>query len=100
MTNPYESPKADQTSEGVGGLTAHRGNLLLILGILGIAVCPIIGIAAWRMAATDIEAMEAGRMDPTGREYTRAGLILGKVSVGLIFLNILVIAIAIGAQGF
>ena len=62
-------------------LTPHRGTAVLVLGILGLVVCFICGIIAWVMGKSDLEAMDAGTMDPSGRGTTQAGKICGMISV-------------------
>jgi hypothetical protein len=60
----------------------HRGGLILALGIIGFFVpCFVFGIVAWVMASSDLRAMDAGNMDPTGRSLTQAGMILGIVQL-------------------
>ena len=63
------------------GVAAHRGILILVLGILGLVICFIIGIFAWTMGNQDLREMAAGRMDPSGEGLTKAGKICGMVSV-------------------
>jgi hypothetical protein len=58
----------------------HRGATVLVLGILGILVCFILGIIAWSMGSGDLKAMDRGRMDPSGRGLTQAGMVLGIIS--------------------
>jgi len=58
-------------------IKAHRGVMLLIFGILGLVCCFIFGILAWVMGSSDLKAMAAGQMDPTGEGLTKAGKILG-----------------------
>jgi hypothetical protein len=65
----------------VQNLAPHRGTAVLVLGILGLAVCLICGIIAWVMGKNDLAEMDAGRMDPTGRGLTNAGKICGMISV-------------------
>lgn len=61
-------------------LQPHRGGLILVLGILGLAVnCPIFSFMAWAMGSADLREIRAGRMDPTGEGLTRAGHILGMI---------------------
>lgn len=48
----------------------HRGNLILVFGILSFGVCPFFGIAAWVMGNTDLRAMADGIMDPSGRDLS------------------------------
>ena len=50
---------------------------LFTLGILGIVVCFICGIIAWVMGKNDLRQMDAGIMDPAGRDLTNAGRICG-----------------------
>ena len=46
-------------------LKPHRGAVVLVLGILGLAVCLICGIIAWVMGNNDLREMDAGIMDPS-----------------------------------
>ena len=62
----------------------HRGVIILVFGILGFVVCPFFGIAAWVMGNSDLEEIDAGRMDPTGRDLTKAGRICGMIATGLL----------------
>src|SRR5262245_51070783 len=62
-------------------LAPHRGTLILVLGILGVAGCGIFtAIPAWVMGNGDIKEIRAGRMDPEGESMTNIGRILGMVS--------------------
>ncbi|MBL8891974.1 MAG: hypothetical protein JNL67_18505 [Planctomycetaceae bacterium] len=58
----------------------HRGNTILVFGILGILLCPIFGLVAWTMAQEDLPKINSGRMDPAGRGTTHAGMICGIIS--------------------
>ena len=76
-------------------LKPHRGSLVLVLGIVGLAmVLPgllfcgigtviafICGVIAWVMGHKDMKEMDAGRMDPAARGLTKAGKICGIISV-------------------
>ena len=61
----------------------HRGGLILLLGLLGIVLQPCPGpffaIAAWVMGSNDLRDMESGRMDRSGTDLTRAGMIMGMI---------------------
>ena len=57
----------------------HRGTLILVLGILSIVVCGPLGIVAWVMGNADIKDMDAGLMDPSGRDITNTGRIIGMI---------------------
>lgn len=92
-------------------LTPHRGTVILVLGIVGLAIplfcsscCAILsiagcvcGIIAWVMANKDLKEMAAGTMDPTGRGTTQAGKICGIISV---ILGIVVFIISLLFLGF
>jgi hypothetical protein len=82
----------------------HRGGLILALGIIGLVACGPVGIAAWVMGNNDMKEMEAGRMDPEGKQLTQVGKILGMVATAFLVLGacvfvlyIIVIAGAVGA---
>lgn len=86
--------------------TPHRGGLILVLGILGwIVGCPIFGVAAWMMGASDLREISYGRMDPAGKGLTQAGYVLGMVYsllwivVVVILMVVLMIGLAAGAMG-
>ncbi len=89
----------------------HRGTTVLVLGILGIVLCPICGIIAWVMGNKDIPKMEAGTMDPEGLGSTKAGKICGIIAtilmiigvvvwVGMLALGITAGAMSGGLEGF
>lgn len=86
-------------------LRPHRGTLVLILGILGIVCCMPCGIVAWVLGNQDMKEMSAGTMDPTGLGMTKAGKILGIISVVLAVIAIIVwvamiaLGVAAGAAG-
>lgn len=71
----------------------HRGTLILILGVLGLMACQILGIAAWVMGSSDLQAMKAGRMDPEGQSMTQIGHVLGIVSTVLLVLQLLLVCV-------
>lgn len=84
----------------------HRGGLILALGIIGLVACGPLGIAAWIMGNNDMKAMDAGVMDPEGRQLTQVGKILGIVAtiftiigvcIGVAYFAIIIAAIGAGA---
>jgi hypothetical protein len=80
---PPGYPYGQQPPPGYGppaALKPHRGIAVLVLGICGFVVCAICGIIAWVMANNDLREMEAGTMDPSGRELTNAGRLCGMIS--------------------
>lgn len=79
----YQQPYQQSTQE-FGEQASHRGGLILGLGIASFFTCCLfLGIASWIMGGEDIREIDAGRMDPTGRDLTQAGRVLGIVSVVL-----------------
>jgi hypothetical protein len=81
---------------------AHRGGLILALGILswlfcpllalflGWFFCPLLAVLAWGMGAGDLEKMRQGTMDNAGEGLTKAGTKLGKWLVVVFVLSIVV----------
>jgi DNA-directed RNA polymerase subunit RPC12/RpoP len=75
----------------------HRGGVILTFGILSwVSMCFLFGVAAWALGVEDLRAMRAGEMDPEGERMTRAGMILGAVSV---VLTIVILLGLIGVAG-
>jgi hypothetical protein len=70
----------------------HRGALILAFGILGLVVCQLFGVAAWVMADNDLKEMNRGYMDPSGRDLTKTGRILGMVATGLMVTSLIIVA--------
>lgn len=81
------------------GMRPHRGTMILVFGILSIVCCAILGIVAWIMGKSDLEAMASGQMDPSGEGLTKAGKICGMIGVivqAIIILLYLVLFIMLG----
>jgi hypothetical protein len=90
-SDPYLPPAAASGlyAPGTSYQAPHRGALILVLGLLGFAVCFIFSIMAWVMGSNDLREMEAGRMDRSGMDLTRAGMILGMIVSVLAILSVL-----------
>jgi len=71
----------------------HRGTTILVLGILGLVLCPICGIIAWIMGNGDIAKMQSGQMDPEGLGQTKAGKICGIIATILTIVAVIIYAI-------
>lgn len=67
--------------EGGGRRQPHRGTLIVVLGILSLVACAPLGSA-------DLAAMRAGRMDPSGKDMTQIGYILGIIGTVLFLLSL------------
>jgi len=58
----------------------HRGQMILILGILSLFVANLIlGPIAWIMGSNDLKKMRAGQMDRSGESNTNTGRICGMI---------------------
>lgn len=67
----------------------HRATTILVLGILSLVVCAICGPIAWVMANKDLAQMNAGLMDPTGLDQTKAGKICGIIGTVFLILGVI-----------
>ena len=85
----------------------HRGNLVLVLGIMGIVfnVCGVPGVLAWIFGSADLKQMKAGTMDREGEGLTKAGYICGIIgtcfaAIGLVvmILYLLMVFLVFGAM--
>jgi hypothetical protein len=81
-------PRGPAANEPVDDRPAapHRGQMVLVLGILSIVlglVGLILGPMAWIMGRNDLREMDARRMDDAGRGNTNVGRICGMIGTGL-----------------
>jgi len=86
-----ETPPTPPTTEHASGppMKPHRGVLILVFGILGLVICPIIfGVLAWVWGNNDLREIDTGTMDPEGKGLTQAGRIIGMISVILMLVGI------------
>jgi uncharacterized membrane protein YjgN (DUF898 family) len=70
-----------------------RGTTVLVLGILGLAVCQILGPIAWIMGNSLQRDALAGGYPMPGN--ARAGRILGMISTGLMALAIVFVVVIV-----
>jgi hypothetical protein len=95
--NPYQPSYGSYAPYGVQATQHPQATLGMILGIVGVAACPPVGIAGLVLgnkARKEIDA-EPGRY--SGRGMATAGFVLGIISVG--FMVMWVLFIALGASG-
>ena len=97
-TQPAAAPAAAPAASA-SQLPPHQGALILTFGIVSIVCCFPFGIAAWIMGNKDLQKIDAGQMDPTGRGLTNAGKICGIVGtiIGIIGCGVQLLIIALGA---
>ena len=74
----------------------HRGGMILAFGIISLVMFQcfgvvglIFGILAWVFANSDLRGMDEGEVDPSGRQMTQVGKILGIVGMALSVLYML-----------
>lgn len=97
------SQQAGQTQpSGIPEMPARPNNsaTILVLGILSIVFCPLLGPVAWVMGNNDLREMAANRMNPSGRDTTKAGRICGIIGtavLGFWLAYILFIVVIMGA---
>ena len=76
--NPYAAPMFAGGGGAAAYQLAHRGVLILVLGILGFVMCGCFtALPAWIMGYGDLQKMRAGQMDKEGYGMTMAGMVLG-----------------------
>lgn len=76
-------------------LKPHRGGLILTLGLIGLLICGPLCIAAWVMGSGDLQEMDAGMMDPSGRSSTSSGRNIGMLGT-VLWIVAVVIIFAVG----
>ena len=74
-------------------LHPHRANQVLVFGIIGCLCCWPLGIVAWVMGYRDLQNINDGIMDPTGKSLTVAGMTCGIVGTVLLIIALLLRAI-------
>jgi predicted Zn finger-like uncharacterized protein len=80
------SRRAARNDDDEGGgrrrqMAPHRGDTIQLLGILAFFLVPhILGPIAWIMGRNDLREMDAGRMDPAGRQATQTGKTCGMIA--------------------
>jgi hypothetical protein len=71
-------------TEPVTRLKPHKGQLMMILGILSLIVGPpVVSVITWFMAHDDLKEKAAGRMDSAGRKRTQTARLLAIVGTVL-----------------
>lgn len=104
---PQWRPAGGVEGLGLGGsgvaagpsLRPHRGATVLVLGILGLALCFILGIIAWVMGNNDLRDIDAGVMDASGRGLTQAGRVCGIISTCVGLVELLFMCLWVGVFG-
>jgi Domain of unknown function (DUF4190) len=93
---PYQSDYGSSASYGAPAVQHPQAVIALVLGILGLAVCPLIGIAALVVGNKARKDIDASPAQFAGRGMATAGYVLGIISVVLTVLVVLIIVLGIG----
>ncbi len=94
QSNPYQAPVSSASPYVSQHSVAHRGGLILALGICSIIcnLCLVPGILACVLGSADLKQMKIGRMDRAGEGLTRTGMIMGivmtTISIGSLLFSI------------
>ncbi len=84
---PAPRPPPAPASAGRGRVyVRHRADLLLLLAVLGFLTFGQLGLLAFVLAQRDLEDMDVGRMDPSGRQRTEIAAAVGRVSAYMLLL--------------
>lgn len=98
VADPYNSPSSTNFTKDPGATPAgyaashfepHRGGVILTLGILGFC-CIIPAIIAIVMASNDLQKIDHGQMNPAGRQLTKAGMVIGIVSLVIAAVKVMI----------
>ncbi len=63
----------------------------LVLSILGLVVCGILSPVGWYYGRQEVEAIDAGRRDPSKRDMATAGKIIG--IIGTVIIGVIILAV-------
>jgi serine/threonine protein kinase len=66
----------------------HRGPVLIIFAIVSFFMCPPLALVPLIMAQSDLDRMNRGTMDPSGRELTQAARAISIVCLVIIALGV------------
>jgi hypothetical protein len=64
-------------------LPPSNATMVLVFGILSLAVCSLFGPFAWYYGNVEIQRMDSGLVDPSGRGSAVAGKVCGIVATSL-----------------
>ncbi len=76
---------------------APNAVLSLVLGIIGLVLCPLCAPFAWKLGKDAEAAVDASGRTLGGRGLATAGKILGIIGTVLLILGVLVIVIVVAA---
>ncbi len=92
---PYQPEYGGPNSYGVPAVQHPQAIIAMVLGILGLAVCPLIGIAALILGNKARKEIDASPGRFSGRGMATAGFVLGIISIVVTVLLILLIVLGV-----
>lgn len=75
-------------------LPASNATMVLVFGILSLAVCGLFGPFAWYYGNVEIQRMDAGLVDPSGRGSAVAGKVCGIVATSFLIFGVFIVMLA------
>lgn len=102
---PPQSPPPSEPSAATpppspppaSGQASSRATLALILGIVGIVLCPPVAVAAWIIGVQERRAIAAGQSPQAGQGMATAGWVMGIIGTIILILIVLIVGFAIAA---
>lgn len=95
--NPYQSSYGGVSPYGVAPVPHPRATVAMILGIVGLVICPFVGIAGLVLGNSARKEIDAEPQRYTGRGMATAGFVLGILSV--IYSVFIVLVVVLGLAG-
>ncbi|HLF43684.1 MAG TPA: DUF4190 domain-containing protein [Acidimicrobiia bacterium] len=74
---------------------ASQATTALVLGILGIVLCPALGPFAWSMGNKEMQAIDAGSRPPENRGTANAAKILGIIGTVLVVIAVAILLLVV-----
>lgn len=88
LVGAAQSVAPPATGFGQTYVESSQATTALILSIVGIVCCAVAAPVAWYMGNTEVQAIDAGRRDPTNRGTANAAKIIGIVGTVLAVIGI------------
>ena len=82
----------------MGNPSSTNGSLILVLGILGLVLCPVFGLIAWSMGTSALRTLEEEGDDGAERGLVAAGRVCGIIAVVLFFVTMAVWGISLNTR--
>lgn len=91
-SNPYQGPYPTPGGGPYAAPPEHQhATLILVLGVLGLALCQLIGPVAWVMGHRARKEIAASRGTLGGHTQVTVGWVLGIVSTLLLVLSLVIV---------